>query len=188
MSRTLQQISILQLKPTEENRDRRFERYQIFENNCLCFDMSRYELIHTEQGPYTESSSMTDMQILNAVYDRFNSINNSKLPKYNLYYGHSLSMSDIVVLSYLSDQKTREHHYYYIDGFGFKKLSNEGIDKDIESRIESDRPIRKELRLLEKKIIDERKSKHNELVTKRIKEIKELYQTRFEYIENIFSR
>lgn len=60
---------------------------------------------------------MTDIEILNNIYFKFNMPNRPN--EDDNYYGTSLSVSDIVVI-----KRNGVTTAYYVDIFGFKKVEN----------------------------------------------------------------
>lgn len=96
-------FSIYQLKSGNETLDYRFEPLDAIRNNGLSVKPENYEQVYT--APLTEQDS------LESIYTRFN-INHPADFK-----GHSLSVSDIVVLH--QDGKDTAH---YCDRFGFSQV------------------------------------------------------------------
>ena len=93
-------FSIYQLKSGNETRDYRFEPLDAIRSNGLSVKPENYELVYT--APLTEQDS------LESIYTRFNIDHPAD------FKGHSLSVSDIVVLH--QDGKDTAH---YCDRFGF---------------------------------------------------------------------
>lgn len=93
---------ILQLN--KENRDYLFRPYEEVEND---FDLNRYNMVYEGQIDTLETKVDT-IDILDHLYRRFNTI------KPTDFKGHSLSVSDIVVI---------DGTYYYCDSFGWQKLN-----------------------------------------------------------------
>ena len=96
-------FSIYQLKPGDTTRDYRFEPLDAIRNNGLSVKPENYELVYT--APLTEQDS------LESIYTRFNIDHPAD------FKGHSLSVSDIVVLH--QDGKDTAH---YCDRFGFSQV------------------------------------------------------------------
>ena len=96
-------FSIYQLKSGNETLDYRFEPLDAIRNNGLSVKPENYELVYT--APLTEQDS------LESIYTRFN-INHPADFK-----GHSLSVSDIVVL-----HQDGENTAHYCDRFGFSQV------------------------------------------------------------------
>lgn len=114
---------IYQLKITEKTRDIRFISYQSLTDKGLQPDFKNYALMYEGE---TEPEGRAVPQILDDLWVQFNCTGPVRTPKhlkaifrepkaYMLkdFKGHSLSISDIVVLG---------SEAYYVDGFGFKKL------------------------------------------------------------------
>ena len=96
-------FSIYQLKGGDETLDYRFEPLDSIHRNGLSVDPANYELVYT--APLTERDS------LESIYTRFN------VDRPTDFHGHSLSVSDIVVLH--QDGKDTAH---YCDRFGFSQV------------------------------------------------------------------
>ena len=96
-------FSIYQLKPGDATRDYRFEPLDAIRNNGHSVKPENYELVYT--SPLTEQDS------LESIYTRFNIDHPAD------FKGHSLSVSDIVVLH--QDGKDTAH---YCDRFGFSQV------------------------------------------------------------------
>ena len=96
-------FSIYQLKSGDETLDYRFEPLDSIHRNGLSVDPANYELVYT--APLTERDS------LEGIYTRFN------MDRPADFTGHSLSVSDIVVLH--QDGKDTAH---YCDRFGFSQV------------------------------------------------------------------
>ena len=96
-------FSIYQLKSGNETLDYRFEPLDTIRNNGLSVKPENYEQVYT--APLTEKDS------LESIYTRFN------IDRPADFKGHSLSVSDIVVLH--QDGKDTAH---YCDRFGFSQV------------------------------------------------------------------
>ena len=96
-------FSVYQLKGGDETLDYRFEPLDSIHRNGLSVDPANYELVYT--APLTERDS------LEGIYTRFN------MDRPADFTGHSLSVSDIVVLH--QDGKDTAH---YCDRFGFSQV------------------------------------------------------------------
>ncbi len=96
-------FSIYQLKGGDETLDYRFEPLDAIRRNGLSVDPANYELVYT--APLTERDN------LESIYTRFN------IDRPADFHGHSLSVSDIVVLH--QDGKDTAH---YCDRFGFSQV------------------------------------------------------------------
>ena len=96
-------FSIYQLKDGDETLDYRFEPLDAIRRNGLSVDPANYELVYT--APLTERDS------LEGIYTRFN------VNRPADFTGHSLSVSDIVVLH--QDGTDTAH---YCDRFGFSQV------------------------------------------------------------------
>ena len=96
-------FSIYQLKPGDSTRDYRFEPLDTIRNNGLSVKPENYEQVYT--APLTAKDN------LESIYTRFN------VDRPADFTGHSLSVSDIVVLR--QDGKDTAH---YCDRFGFSQV------------------------------------------------------------------
>ena len=96
-------FSIYQLKDGEETRDFRFEPYDRLQAAGLTVGRGNYELIYT--APLTAGTSLDD------IFTRFN-IDHPKD-----YKGHSLSVSDVVVL-----HQNGQDAAHYVDRAGYKEV------------------------------------------------------------------
>lgn len=96
-------FSIYQLKGGDQTLDYRFEPLDAIRRNGLSVDPANYELVYT--APLTERDS------LESIYTRFN------IDRPADFTGHSLSVSDIVVLH--ENGKDTAH---YCDRFGFSQV------------------------------------------------------------------
>lgn len=96
-------FSIYQLKGGDETLDYRFEPLDAIRRNGLSVDPANYELVYT--APLTERDS------LESIYTRFN------IDRPTDFTGHSLSVSDIVVL-----HKNGQDTAHYCDRAGFSEV------------------------------------------------------------------
>ena len=96
-------FSIYQLKRGDETRDLRFEPYDRLQATGHAVDRANYELIYT--APLTPDTSLED------IYTRFNIDHPAD------FKGHSLSVSDIVVLH--RDGRDAAH---YVDSIGYREV------------------------------------------------------------------
>jgi len=94
-------FSIYQLKRGDETRDLRFEPYDRLQATGHAVDRANYELIYT--APLTPDTSLED------IYTRFNLDHPD-------FRGHSLSVSDVVVL-HQNGQDTA----HYVDSIGYRQ-------------------------------------------------------------------
>ncbi len=117
-------FAILQLSPGDSNRYRRFtdlDTLKTLENEVP--NISNYELIYVQ-----DSSMQLSERDLSRIFQSFN--NNTAHP--SSYYGHSVSVSDVIVIT-----DGENHNAYFVDAFDFKKidgfLSNSMIEKVVNS-------------------------------------------------------
>ena len=96
-------FSIYQLKDGDETRDLRFEPYDRLQAAGHTIDRANYELVYT--APLTAGTSLED------IFTRFNTDHPQD------FKGHSLSVSDIVVL-----HQSGENTAHYVDRFGYKEV------------------------------------------------------------------
>ena len=96
-------FSIYQLKRGDETRDLRFEPYDRLQAAGLTIDRVNYELVYT--APLTKDMT------LGGIWEKFNIDHPAD------FKGHSLSVSDIVVL-HQNDEDTA----HYVDSIGFQQV------------------------------------------------------------------
>ena len=96
-------FSIYQLKDGDETRDLRFEPYDRLQAAGHTIDRANYELVYT--APLTAGTSLED------IFTRFN------IDHPQDFKGHSLSVSDIVVL-----HQNGENTAHYVDSIGYKEM------------------------------------------------------------------
>lgn len=115
--------SIYQLKDREEMRDYRFEPLDRLEQHGLTVNQEHYNLVY--------ASSLTGADSLESLYQKFN------LDRPADFKGHSMSVSDIVVL-----HQNGEDTAHYCDSFGFSQVSQflekENYLKNAEMAMEDD--------------------------------------------------
>lgn len=99
----MREYQIYQLRSTNENDDIRFMNYDYLLKQKRQVDFSNYR--HVYQG-----EMKPDMN-LESIYTMFN------IHKPDDFYGHSLSVSDIVVVRENGTEKA-----YYVDSIGFKEI------------------------------------------------------------------
>ena len=96
-------FSIYQLKNGDETRDLRFEPYDRLQATGHTIDRANYELVYT--APLSAETSLED------IFTRFN------IDHPQDFKGHSLSVSDIVVL-----HQSGENTAHYVDSIGYKEV------------------------------------------------------------------
>ena len=99
-------LQILQLKSTPELRNYMFTSMSLLEKLNLKVDLNNYNEVYVDD--LYSSIFSKNIDILEEIYQKFNI---GQKPE--SYKGHSLSISDIVVLDGVN---------YYVDSFGFIKL------------------------------------------------------------------
>ena len=99
-------LQILQLKSTPELRNYMFTSMSLLEKLNLKVDLNNYNEVYVND--LYSSIFSKNIDILEEIYQKFN-----VGQKPESYKGHSLSVSDIVVLDGVN---------YYVDSFGFIKL------------------------------------------------------------------
>ena len=98
--------AIYQLKSIPENHLLRFASFSELDQPVR---REGYDLVYT--GPLPDGKEVNDHAILEDLYIRFN------LCRPEDFHGHSLSVSDVVVL-----KRAEEVRSYYTDSFGFERL------------------------------------------------------------------
>ncbi|MSS13813.1 DUF3849 domain-containing protein [Porcincola intestinalis] len=96
-------FAIYQLKEDEEYRNLQFMNTEYLANHDLAVEGENYNYVYGDRLP--------DGETLDGIYERFN------LRHPEGYSGHSLSVSDIVVM-----QCDGEARAYYVDSFGFSEM------------------------------------------------------------------
>ena len=99
-------LQILQLKSTPELRNYMFTSMSLLEKLNLKVDLNNYNEVYVDD--LYSSIFSKNIDILEEIYQKFN-----VGQKPESYKGHSLSVSDIVVLDGVN---------YYVDSSGFIKL------------------------------------------------------------------
>lgn len=99
-------LQILQLKSIPELRNYMFTSMSLLEKLNLKVDLNNYNEVYVDD--LYSSIFSKNIDILEEIYQKFN-----MGQKPESYKGHSLSVSDIVVLDGVN---------YYVDSFGFIKL------------------------------------------------------------------
>ena len=94
-------FSIYQIPSTPEGRDFRFRSYEELESEGLAVDRNNYDLIYT--APLADGTTLED------IYYTFNTDDRP-----TGFRGHSLSVSDVVVLNHDGKEEA-----YYCDNYGF---------------------------------------------------------------------
>lgn len=106
-------IGIYQLKDGKDTRDIRFVPLEHLERNGEVPHREDYILVYTRK--IEDNQALDKDKLLDDIYDEFN-LNHPKD-----FVGHSLSVSDIVVIQHNGDASA-----HYVDNFGFKELQNFG--------------------------------------------------------------
>ena len=96
-------FSIYQLKRGDETRDLRFEPFDRLQATGHTVDRANYELVYT--APLTKDMTLGD------IWEKFNNDHPAD------FKGHSLSVSDIVVL-----HQNGENTAHYVDSIGYKQV------------------------------------------------------------------
>lgn len=99
----MKMLTIYQLSDRDEAVKMRFMNYDYLNSHDFVIEAGKYDAVYT--GPMTPGETLED------IYTRFN------LSHPDGYQGHSLSVSDVVVL-HEDDRNTA----YFVDSFGFKEI------------------------------------------------------------------
>ena len=127
-------IAILQLGEGLDNVMRRFLGFESLRRllhetpNC-----SHYELVYVRNMPESTNSEET---LNDNLYAEFN----ARTPRPRNYYGHSLSVGDVIVIS----NSPHEQHSYYVDNVGFQKLPDDFLSSIMREHICNSFDIRQE--------------------------------------------
>ncbi|MGN0594642.1 MAG: YodL domain-containing protein, partial [Hominimerdicola sp.] len=123
--------AIYQLKDGDDTRDYRFISSSEMEKQGLSINKNNYDLVY--------SGELTADMSLDSIYEKFN----TGLP--DDFIGHSLSMSDIIVLD--TDDGMKAH---YVDRFGFKEVPEFLLEKNVE--IDNSEQLLKQQQILDSEI------------------------------------
>ena len=102
-------FAFYQLRDHESTHDHRFLSMSQLQAAGLTVERTNYEMVYT--GALHHSSGKAVPELLNYIFYRFN------MERPEDFYGHSLSISDIVALKV--DDSVSAH---YVDRYGFQKL------------------------------------------------------------------
>ena len=112
---------IYQLKDTDDLHYHHFASMIDVEKHNLKIEKSNYETVYVGKHPNNISAKLTEirhsphknMTVLDMLYSKFN------IDKPDDFVGHSLSVSDVIVL-----QLHGAYQAYYVDSYGFKEIPN----------------------------------------------------------------
>lgn len=130
----LPKIAILQLREGEPFDKKAFLSLKEAGN----VDCSDYELIYVRNGEIDNSNYD---EVIRASHNLYSEFNSDDLRPRN-YYGHSLSVSDILV--YSDEARIRA---FYVDRMGFAELPDEFLNKSMVAKIQSNIDVRCEAEL-----------------------------------------
>lgn len=105
--------AILQLRRTDETTYERFMAYSYLQSHGREPNIDHYDVMYVAELHTTQHVSQDDM--LEKLYTKFN------MERPEDFYGHSLSVSDIVAL-----KRNGVVSYHYVDSIGFKELNGFG--------------------------------------------------------------
>lgn len=119
--------SVYQLKENNDNRNLRFARFNELENGMSDIKAENYYQAYS--GKYEKNVDMTklseQLSLCNSLYRLLNRDIPKPLGSMPLgWYGHSLSVSDIITL-----EKGNIKSAYYVDAIGFKQLPESLVDE-----------------------------------------------------------
>lgn len=117
-------VGIFQIREGDEYHNIKFARYSFLEKKNLQPTSDTYELIYTGMVDFDRANPEESLEKLFAKL-------NDGTPHPSNYYGHSLSVSDVVVVNKgpMAPEMYLPGDCYYVDSFGFKKIEN-FFDKD----------------------------------------------------------
>lgn len=136
-------LAILQLREGEENHNRHFASLKMLDRvmheqpNC-----ENYELVYVRNAEEKTETEQEQEKLNNLLYAEFNA---DTLRPSN-YYGHSLSVSDVIVVA----NDFNEQYAYFVDDMGFEKLPDGFLSHEMSARIRNDLDIRQEGVLFER--------------------------------------
>lgn len=102
-------FEIYQLNGCASNHLYRFASVRELDNMKLEVEADRYDFVYVGKIEFDRPFDF----LLEEIFRQFN------LNRPDDFYGHSLSVSDVVVLEHNGDRTA-----YFVDSFGFKKLQN----------------------------------------------------------------
>lgn len=114
--------SIYQLKEIDDNRYLRFASFNELENGLADIKSENYYQAYS--GKYEEKVDMTKISEQLSLCNSLYRLLNRDMPMPLGWYGHSLSVSDIITL-----EKGNIKSAYYVDAVGYKKLPDIFVDK-----------------------------------------------------------
>lgn len=126
--------TIYQLKDNEEQHMLRFTSLNMLKNGMEDIKASNYDKVY--KGEIEPVNMYNSDKMLSICENLFRIFNTKEMPKD--FTGHSLSVSDIIVLEYNGEEKA-----YYCDSFGFEKISSfvEQLNEvQINKEMENDEP------------------------------------------------
>lgn len=182
-------IAVLQLRESEEYNDIRFmdmeEAQEIRENkenfpNCADYELVyvRNNDVYIETDPFVsdEENVLLFQDTLDGIYAEFNS--DALRPRD--YYGHSLSVGDIIVIS---DAYNNDLYAFYVNSKGFTMLPADFLSMGMKAKIYNRIDIKQERLLFEHIESFSRQNKLNlmsDKAGKRYSQIKDNYSDIFE--------
>lgn len=110
----MDKYTIYQLKDDPIYRNVIFESYDFVQNQGLVPNISDYNEVYS--GDLSTFSGARGDYLLEDIYEKFNFDHPAD------FTGHSLSMSDVVVLHYDEAIENKNDFVYYVDRFGFTEL------------------------------------------------------------------
>lgn len=136
-------IAILQLREGEENQIyRRFTSLETLDRILHEQpDCKNYELVYLRNAEAKTETEQERKRLNNQLYAEFN----ADTLKPRDYYGHSLSVGDVIVMTI----DFSEQHAYYVDDIGFTKLPDDFLSREMSAKIRNDLDIRQEGALYE---------------------------------------
>lgn len=114
--------SIYQLKENDDNRYLRFASFNELENSLADIKAENYYQAYS--GKHEEKVDMTKLSEQLSLCDSLYSLLNSDMPMPLGWYGHSLSVGDIITL-----EKGNIKSAYYVDAIGFIQLPESLVDE-----------------------------------------------------------
>lgn len=131
-------IAILQLGEGDKNHNRRFSNMETL-RSVLHEQPSveNYELVYVRNADNKTDSAMAQSRLCNNLYAEFNA---DTLRPRN-YYGHSLSVGDVVVIA----NDFSDYNAYFVDDIGFTRLPDNFLSREMIAKISNDFDVSKEL-------------------------------------------
>ena len=119
-------VTVLQLKDGEENHLKRFASLDLLNDGANSVDANDYKKVYETDKEYCDINDK--YEVCNLLENLFEEYNIGSKPEG--YEGHSLSVSDVILLSYKGNDKA-----FYCDSFGFAILPDQFVTQFKECKL-----------------------------------------------------